>query len=176
MSIGIDTHVLIYAELVPAKDEVRSADFEELRDRSRLLLYRAAKKKDMIILPTVAISELLVPVPREQQGALITLLQQKFFCPTFDLQAASIAADLVARHKQLPRDLRYNDRKIVRADAMIIASARAAGASAFYSHDGKCRSLAGLIMKAHDLPEQDPDNPMFWREMLPGKKASPQQP
>ena len=35
---------------------------------------------------------------------------------------------------------------------MIVASARAGGATEFYSHDHKCRALAKLLMTAHDLP------------------------
>jgi hypothetical protein len=164
--IGIDSMVLIYAEIVPSKIAKRCVSFDDLRDRSKLLLHRAATKKNAILLPTVAISELLVPVPRGQQGALIALLQRMFVCPPFSLPAASIAADLLARHKGLPRNQQYDQRHIVRADAMIIASAQAAGATDFYSHDKKCRTLAGLVMTAHDLPTQDPENPMFWRQAI----------
>lgn len=35
---------------------------------------------------------------------------------------------------------------------MIVASAKAFGASKFYTHDEKCRKLAGLAMDAYDLP------------------------
>ena len=38
---------------------------------------------------------------------------------------------------------------------MIVASAKAAGATEFYSHDQKCRNLAGLVMTARDLPTGD---------------------
>jgi hypothetical protein len=158
MIIGIDSMVLIYAEIVPSKDGKRSKDFNDLRTRSRLLLIMAERKKHKILLPTVAISELLVPVPLAQQGPLIALLQQKFICPPFDLPAASIAAALIARHKKLPQDQRYDQRDVVRADAMIIASSKAAGATDFYSHDRKCQTLAGLVMNAHDLPTRDPDD------------------
>jgi hypothetical protein len=165
MIIGIDSMVLIYAEIVPSKDTERCADFDDLRIRSRLLLHIAARKRNTILLPTVAISELLVPVPKNQQGALISLLQRKFVCPPFDLPAASMAADLLAQHKNLPQDQRYNERHVLRADAMIVASVRAAGATQFFSHDRKCRTLAGLIITASDLPTDDPED-MFWRETL----------
>jgi hypothetical protein len=128
-----------------------------------------AEKKGTILLPTVAISELLVPVPKAQKGALIAVLQQRFLCPPFDLQAASIAADLLAEHEKFPQEQRYDKRHIVRADAMIIASVRAAGATEFYSHDKKCRTLANLVMTARDLPARDP-NDMFWQETLAGVK------
>jgi len=158
MILGIDSMILIYAEIVPSKRTTRSSDFDDLRVRSKLLLHMAARKKDTILLPTVAISELLVPVSKLQRGALIALLQQKFVCPPFDLPAASIAADLWSQHKKLPQDLQYDKRHILRADAMIIASVLAAGAAEFYSHDERCRALANLVMTAHDLPTNDPED------------------
>ena len=95
MIIGIDSMVLIYAELVPTKGKgPQCNDLSELRNRSKLLVIKASDHKDTIVLPTVVISELLVPVPKSQKGALILALQQRFVCPPFDLPAASIAADL----------------------------------------------------------------------------------
>jgi hypothetical protein len=36
---------------------------------------------------------------------------------------------------------------------MVVATAKVAGAKAFYSHDRKCRDLAALAgLKAYDLP------------------------
>ena len=44
---------------------------------------------------------------------------------------------------------------------MIVASVLAAGSAAeFYSHDGLAPALANLVMTAHDLPIDDP-NDMF---------------
>jgi hypothetical protein len=161
--VGIDSQILIYAGIVPSKGATRCADFDELRVRSNLLLHMIAQKKGTILLPTVAISELLIPVPKAHKGALIAVLQQRFLCPPFDLQAASIAADLLAEHEKLPQDQQYDKRHIVRADAMIIASLRAAGATEFYSHDKKCRTLANLVMTARDLPTYDPED-MFLKD------------
>jgi hypothetical protein len=165
--------VLIYAKVVPSKSAQRCDDFDELHLRSKLLIHMAKEKKDTMLLPIVAISELLVPVPRGQQGALIALLQSMFVCPTFDLPAASIAADLIARHRKLPPDQQYDERNVVRPDAMIVASARAAGATIFYTHDKRCRNLAGLIMQSEDLPTEDPSNPMFWRDLVSDMKPNP---
>jgi hypothetical protein len=152
MIIGIDSMVLIYAEAVPRKGKSHSVDFHDLRTRAKLLLLKASERKHTILLPTIAISELLVPVPTAQKGALIALLQRKFVCPPFDITAASIAADLISQHQKLPQEQKYDKRNVLRADAMIVASVRAAGATDFFSHDGNCRALASLVMKAHDLP------------------------
>jgi hypothetical protein len=43
---------------------------------------------------------------------------------------------------------------MLRADAMIVASAKGAGATEFYSNDDKCRALADLVMIGRTLPRQ----------------------
>jgi predicted nucleic acid-binding protein len=91
---------------------------------------------------------------------LVAQIAGRFVCPSFDLPAAAIAADLWSRHKQLPSDLKYDSRHVLRADAMIVATAKAAGATDFYSCDKKCRALADFVMAAHDLPTRD-ENDMF---------------
>jgi len=153
---GIDSMILVYAGLVPSNPKTRSADFKDFHVRAKLLLHKLARDGATVLLPTVAVSELLVPVPKAEKGALIAVLTEKFVCPSFDVQAAAIAADLWSQHKKLPTDLQYDKRHVLRADALIVASVRAAGANDFYSHDRRCRALAELVMKAHDLPTNDP--------------------
>jgi hypothetical protein len=156
--VGIDSMILIYADVVPQKQAARSSDWDDLRVRSKLLLHIVARKKGIILLPTVAISELLIPVPSAQKGALIATLQKLFVCPAFDLPAASTVADLWSQHRKLPQNQQYDRRQLLRSDCMIIASAKAAGATEFYSHDKKCRALASLVLTAHDLPTNDRDD------------------
>jgi len=158
MIIGIDSMILIYAGLVPRKSGKLSKKLEELGVRSKLLLHM--RSKDIIVLPTIAISEVLVPVAAAQRGILLTELSSRFLCPPFDMSAAAIAADLWSQHKRLPDDLQYQDRHVLRADAMIVAAAKSAGATEFYSHDRRCRALADIVMTGCDLPTRDP-NDMF---------------
>lgn len=154
--VGIDSMVLVYAGLVPRKSANAPKPPQELIVRAKVLLHMHGK--GTIVLPTVAVSEILVPVPTSQKGALVAALSKKFVCPPFDLPAAAIAAELWSQHKSLPKDLQYGSRHVLRADAMIVASAKAAGATEFFSHDRKCRALADLVMTARDLPKRDPDN------------------
>ncbi|HUT14257.1 MAG TPA: hypothetical protein VMY42_27475 [Thermoguttaceae bacterium] len=154
--IGIDSMILIYAGLVPRKSGKLSKELGELGVRAKLLLHM--RRKDIIVLPTIAVSEVLVPVPAAQRGLLLTELSGRFLCPSFDLQAAALAADLWSTHKKLPNDLQYKNRHVLRADAMIVAAAKSAGATKFYSHDKRCRALADSLMIGCDLPTHDPDD------------------
>lgn len=166
--IGIDSMILVYAGIVPRKSTSKAAQPpQDLINRARLLLYM--HRDDTIVLATVAISEILVPVPTSQKGALVASLSGRFLCPSFDLPAAAIAAELWSEHKRLPKDLQYTDRHILRSDAMIVASVKSAGATDFYSHDRKCRALAGLIIAAHDLPTRDPNDMFILGDMARGE-------
>ena len=136
--IGIDSMILIYAGLVPRKASCESEELGNLSLLSRALLH--TKEKDGIVLPTVALSEILVPVPAEQRGTLVAAISGRFVCASFDLPAAAIAADLWSKHKGLPNDSQYDSRHVLKADTMIVATAKAAGATDFYSCDKKCRT------------------------------------
>ena len=151
--------ILIYAGAVPVSDGPKSSDFADLSARAKLLLHDLAKHgNNDIILPTVAISELLVPVPIAQHGPLMAALRKRFICQTHDLLAATIAATIWAQYKQLPPDHRYENRHVLKSDAMIVAASKAAGARRFYSHDAKCRKMAELAgMVARDLPTNGED-------------------
>jgi hypothetical protein len=167
--IGIDAMVLIYAGVVPSKNDPTDKTIAELQFRSKLLLHMMGRQRIPIVPPTVAVSELLVPVPADQHGKLIAQLQSTFLCPTFDIRAASIAADLFARHRQLPRDSQYSNRQLLRADVMIIASVKSFGALEFYSHDTRARKLADLVMKGMPLPTRDPDDIFLEHDMRRGE-------
>jgi len=160
--IGIDTMVLIYAEVVPPKPGPRCEDYDELRARSKLLLLRISNQ-DMIVLPTVAIAELLVPLTPTQKGPMILEFQERFLCYPLDIRAADLASGLWAQYKQgsqVPHEQAADQAQAtstaIKRDALIVACARAANAERFYSHDGECRKLAELAgMEALDLPTGD---------------------
>ena len=160
--IAIDSMVLVYAGLAPRKSSEKSKEFEELAIRAKFLFdMHLGKGKAPIILPSIAVSEILVPVPEAQRGVLTAKLSSLFVCPAFDLAAAAIAASLWSEYKKLPESSQYKRRHVLRSDAMIVASAKAAGATEFYTHDRKCRTLANLVMIARDLPTNDPEHPLF---------------
>lgn len=167
MIVGIDAMVVIYAELVPAKDrdpppsEEELARLADLKIRAKMLLYTLNREKATIVLPVVAITELLVPVPKAQKGEVLAELDRLFWCRPHDPQSSAISSDLWARYKQLPQDMQYSDRNVLKSDAYIVGCAVAAGATKFYSHDKNCRTMAGLVIDASDLPTRPPDGDMF---------------
>jgi len=127
------------------------------RYRAKILMRVLEEKRVEIVVPTIVISELLVPMTDEERQSFVARIQEEFHCPPFDLYAATIAAQLHADHKKFSPKDRYENRKILKADCLIIATAKSAGAAEFYSHDAKARNLASLVMKASDMPRKAPN-------------------
>jgi hypothetical protein len=68
-----------------------------------------------------------------------------------------MAAQLWQWHRRLPPEDQIQ-RSILKVDVLIIAVAKVAGASVFYSHDAKSRKLAAQAgMRALDLPTHSED-------------------
>jgi hypothetical protein len=95
---------------------------------------------------------------------VIGSLTKRFNCRPLDLQAASIAAEVWADYEaEAPADEdQYNDRHVLRADTLIVGTVKAAGVTAFYSHDRKCRALAKRVLsRVLDIPPRDPKGNLF---------------
>lgn len=85
------------------------------------------------------------------------------------MRAAALAADLFAQYLQGHH--RYSDRVVLKADVMILASAKAAGATEFYSNDDDCRKLAVLAgMRGRELPTDNTmENKWYLGELRSGE-------
>ena len=148
----------------------------EMQRRSRILLRDLGDKKEIVIVPAVAVAELLCAIDPKEHGKFIAVLTQRFFCPPFDIRAGSLAAELWQYHRGLPPGEQVS-RTVLKADVLIISSAKVGGASTFYSHDGRCRKLATRAgLKARDLPTHSEDlfiNAEMNREMPEAADSSP---
>jgi predicted nucleic acid-binding protein len=112
----------------------------------------ARGRKETVVVPSVAVAEVLLGVDEDEHGHFIAELQTRFFLPPFDLRATVIAAKLWQAHRELPKEDQI-ERKYLKADVMILATAKVAGATRFYSHERKLRKLADeLGMEGRDLP------------------------
>ena len=164
--IAIDAMVLIYAGIVPQLNKADSKKLNDLTLRSKILLH--IHRKDMLVLSTIAVAEILVPVPKKEKGKLISILSERFVLADFNAQAAAIAAEIWSEHKKLPADMQYKKRLVLKADSMIVASAKAVGADEFYTSDNNCRKLAKLVMDGYDLPKDDPNDMFLKRDIEDG--------
>lgn len=102
---------------------------------------------------------MLAGVDPKKHARVIAYFQDRFFCPPFDLKACVLAARLWHFERGLPGhsaglpEEERSARRVLKSDILIVASAKEAGVSDFYSHEPKCRRLAAEAkMVAHDLP------------------------
>lgn len=153
--VAVDTHCVTWGMRPPKADD--SDHTKEMRGRARILFQILDDEKARIVLPCIAIAELLVPVSKADRSRFLKVLNEKFICASFDVPATELAAELWEHHRSFPKDAQYQDRPLLKSDLLVIASAKAHGASVLYTHDRRCRSIAAQFMDSKDLPKRHPD-------------------
>lgn len=157
ITVALDTPVLVWALPWPSKTKA-TQDEVVMRQRARLLLRDLVKVDAKIIVPSIVASEYLIGVPADKRGQVLSEISSRFFCASFDILASEWAAKLWHQARALPKEEQPQQRQVIRADTMIVASAKVAGAKHFYSHDAFCRKVAEYAgMAARDLPTH-PEN------------------
>jgi predicted nucleic acid-binding protein len=155
-TVSVDSDTLILAtKEIPADAECSERDRELIR-RARILSHSLDVEGATVVVPAVVLSEYLAGVLPEHHEAVVRTFQGRFEVPPFDLKAAALSAKLWQIHRGLPRADQI-ERVVLKVDVMVIATAKAFGASTFYTNDAKGRKLAeqaGLI--ALPLPESRP--------------------
>lgn len=156
MIVGIDSMVIIYAGLAPVIAENRdNPDFVLLKRRAISLIDRILQDNHQLAISTISIAEILQRVPVNQHPSLTQEFAKRFICAEFDIRAAANAAKICRENEQLIESLKSSDRKVVKADAMIIAPIHGVGAKKFYTHDKRCRNMATSLIEALDIPKAE---------------------
>ena len=151
-------------------------DVAVMRQRAGWLMGYLADKGIDLYIPSLVVAELIGGVPIDRHAKLVAEFSRRFQCPPFDAKACALAARLwqfergLTGHSDGLPDAERSTRRVLKADMQIVASAKEAGATHFYSHDKKCRRLAAEAgMTAKDLPEssgalfqKDGDNSDDW--------------
>jgi predicted nucleic acid-binding protein len=132
-------------------------DVATMQYRAHILIDMLQQDGAQIMIPSVVVAELLTGIDPKDHGNFLATLQTTCFCPPFDVRAAALAAKLWLEHRQLPAADQLN-RRTLKADTIIVATAFTSGAKRFYTNDRKCRSLAKKAgLDALDLPVSHPD-------------------
>jgi predicted nucleic acid-binding protein len=153
VSVAIDAMVLIWGlKSAQHKGKKPSAHDVEMRRRTRILFEELAEDKETVVVSAVVAAEVMAGIDPADHPNFVAELQGRFFLPPFNLQAASVAATLWRATRVLPKD-EQPDRKTLKADVMIVAAAKVAGATKLFSHDGNLKKLAARAgITASDLP------------------------
>lgn len=151
MIVVLDTQILIWGGI--RESENLNGVERELLQRTAWLLDYLEDIRAKIIIPTIVAAELSVPLPAPKRDDFMARLSERFILKPFDVHAASVAADLfasvMADHTSAPAT-----RRVLSADVKIVATAKSARVTKFYSHDRGCLRIAHLAgLDAYDLPE-----------------------
>jgi predicted nucleic acid-binding protein len=151
--VAVDSMILVWA--------IRKEGPADLLERAKLLFYQLDQKKHQIVVPTIVVAEYLSHVPWKSHAETIELMRSKFYLPPFDIRACSLAAEIFQSGQSGRGDkATAESRKCLRADSLIVATAKTQGVKAIYSHDRRCRNLAEKVrMAAYDLPVMSEELP-----------------
>jgi len=141
--VCFDTMMLIWG----VKRQAMEAD-KPLVDKTGRIIERLTEQKSRILVPTVALSELLVNCETGERVRLSALIEENFLVPPFDICGAHCAADLQKRmidnKSSSDEQVAPGKREHVKADCMILATAITNGAIAIYSDDDHIASFAKM--------------------------------
>jgi predicted nucleic acid-binding protein len=126
---------------------------EEKCRRAKWLFDQFSAHKIQVIVPSVAASEYLTATDPSTHAGIIAAMEKRFLILPFDQHCASMAANLFQMGREMRVKGEPGGRAILRADTLIIATAKTFGAETIYTTDDDCRILASKVMNALDLPE-----------------------
>ncbi len=127
-------------------------------EHAKYLFAQLEEEEAQIIIPSVVIAEFVIPFKtRKEREDVIARMRNRFLIAPFDARDAALAAELWLAGKSGRQMKKDNARVCLRADSLIIASARNHGARVFYTDDEDCFNMAKTVMEAKKLPTIPPD-------------------
>lgn len=142
--VSIDTQILIWG--------VRADGPEDKRSRAKSLLEQLGTNKNHVIISSVAVAEFLIPVHDSNKSKVISAVSETFTIMPFDARCCELASRLYTQWKPRYQDGAPGTRDFLKADAMIVATAKIFGATIFYSEDKRCREMASSVLDAKEMP------------------------
>ncbi|HVZ94330.1 MAG TPA: hypothetical protein VG797_07460, partial [Phycisphaerales bacterium] len=103
---------------------------------------------------------------------IVAEISGQFLIQPFDVSCVSEAARLFQIGKPMRgigKTSQPHTRARLKADTLIIASAKASGASIFFTGDAQCLELASTCMTAKDLPDVAPG--LFMQDLVASTNA-----
>ena len=127
---------------------------QQCRD-AKFLFSQFSARKTQVVISAVSVSEYLTAIDHQQHEAVIAVLAKRFLIQPFTPDCAALAAVLFCRGQKMRTKGVEGGRAILRADTLIIATAKIHGAGCIYSNDGDCRDLANTIHTnfGRDIPK-----------------------
>ena len=125
----------------------------DLHKRAKVLLQDLESQEADVVVPTIVLAEFLCGIDPPNHGKVVSEFHNKFkHIPLFDAKASAKAAQLWVSHRKPPKEQQVQ-RRFLKPDVMVVASAWSAGADILYSNELECQSIARLAgLNAQGLP------------------------
>ena len=161
--VCVDTQILYWAI------EFRGTEDRQLLVFAREFMRMLDTRGDRIIVPSIVVGEMLIPIEEGRVRFVLNQFKSDWRIVEYDLRCALQFSRMRRDHALKTRvkslqELEGCTRKELHADAMIIATAIANGASIIYSHDEPLRTLAEGWIEAKDFMDENIQSPMDFGE------------
>lgn len=148
--VCIDTQIIIWGVR-------RTADSgqEDMIPRAESLIQQLEENRANVIIPSVVLGELLMGIEDDDHARFLALINQRFRIVPYDAAASVLFARMWKAWRNLNPvpDSEFRITKAeMKADFMIVATARAKGADCIYSEDNKLRRFAEGNILVSGLP------------------------
>lgn len=162
-AVVFDTSVLLLAihpDASPPSDPETQQPLEHAKQRIDYLIRKLHKARTKVVIPSPALSELLVHAGTAVNDYVQKLQQTPFSVVPFDTRAAIECAQTIRKYGIKGKG-QNNPRAKIKFDRQIVAIAQVAGADTIYSDDADIYSYgkqAGIkVVRSHEL-ELDPED------------------
>ena len=129
--VAIDSMTLVWG--------IREEGPDEMCRRAKFLFSEFTREKTQVLLPSVVVAEYLTAAAKSSHEAIIDELKDRFHIVDFNEHCTSDAAHLFQIGKPMREKGKASERVALRADTMIIATAKTYGATTLYSGDKNLR-------------------------------------
>ena len=151
--VSLDTQIMIWG----IKKQATPTQIEMIEKAIRFI-DKLDKERARIIIPAVVIGELLSNVPQEKYQEVLDCLTSNFQVQPFDFKSALLYANRFYEYKQKnnPEAIFESDsgnRQKIKADLMIVASAKSADVGILYSNDNDIIKYSEGFISAKNMPE-----------------------
>lgn len=149
--VGFDTHILIWG----VQKTSRQGQQEMIHKTARFLKHLDAHQTKVII-PSVVLSEFLMPIPAEEMGPYLQKIEEKFMVIPYDAIAAIEFAKIwQSKQEDDTIEALRNEgfsKHHLKVDGMIVATAVTRKALCIYSHDLGLKKFAAGYIEVKEIP------------------------
>jgi predicted nucleic acid-binding protein len=149
--VCFDTHILIWGVQKTARPQQ-----QDMIPKTRRFLEHLDDKQIKAIIPSVVLSEFLMPIPADKMGIYLHKIDEKFLVIPYDAMAAIEFAKIwqSKNDDNTIQALRHDgfSKHHLKVDGMIIATAVTQKASCIYSHDTGLKKLASGYIEVKEIP------------------------